>query len=913
MQFYNFKILEKKWQSYWRQNKIFKSYINKSKKKFYILDMFPYPSGSGLHVGHTIGYIASDIFSRYKMNKGYNVLHPMGFDSFGLPAEQYAIQTGQHPIITTQKNSSKYKEQLYSLGISFDWDRELSTSKKNYYKWTQWIFIKLFESWYDFDLNLARPISLLISNFEKNGNFFVNTISNKTIKFSSNQWIRMKEKKKQLILLNYRLAFLSYINVNWCPKLNTVLANEEVKNGISERGGYRVFLKKMKQWSLRTTSYQERLLNDLDQLKWQNNIKTIQNNWIGKYEDFGFIFNLFKNKRIKINIFIKFIRDIYYINYIAISLENILIKIVLNNLNIIKNYKNNFLLLQNNGKNFIGIFTGKYALNPLNSNKIPIWINNYLLKDLKFITIGNSLNNKHDHFFAKKFNISVNNLIEINNKNSFIFNNNNIIINSLILNKLKIKKIYVDFFKRIEKRNFFFKKKNYKIHDSIFSRQRYWGEPLPIFYKKKIPYSISEKNLPIILPKLKEYKFNKNFSSPFENFLNWRTKNGYYMDTNTMPAWAGSNWYFLRYMNSDNKKHFVGKNEKKYWKCVDLYIGGAEHATGHLIYSRFIVKFLYDLNYLNIQEPFTELLNQGIIQIKSYLVYRIENTNKFISFNLKNKYNTVSIHIDINFVNNNILDINKFKLWRNDFNDAEFILENNKYICGDVVEKMSKSKHNVINPDDFIKKYGADTYRIYMMFLGPIDQSKYWNINGINGIFRFINKLWNLFYNEKGDWVVVDKKPTDKELKIINKTIKKVEKDIINKHFNTAISALMICVNELYIIKCNTKLILSNLIILLSPFAPHLSEEKWKILGNKNSVIKSIFPIHKDECFLESSFKYSIFINGKLCEKIIFSSSISSDEIKKKVLSLKNINKFLKNKNIKNFIIVHNKIINIIL
>lgn len=932
---YDFKKIEKYWQKYWEINKTFESHLDNKKLKFYILDMFPYPSGEGLHVGHLLGYIASDIYARYKRSEGYNVLHPIGFDSFGLPSEQYAIQTGQHPIETTKINIKRYKKQLKNIGISFDWSREINTSDPNYYKWTQWIFIQTFNSWYDKKNNKARPIIELIKKFEKEGNSFFNEKIEKT--FTNKEWNKYSIYKKEEILKNYRLAFRSKSKVNWCPYLGTVLANDEVKNGKSERGGYPVFQKEIMQWHIRITAYADRLLSGLDKVNWPQSIKDSQKNWIGKSFGLDIYFIIEDDPKKVIHIFTTRPETIFGVTFIVLAPDN-------NNISYVTKheYKDNvqFYIEKINkypdsGYNIekvSGEFTGTYVLHPFINKKLPVYISDYFLYDYGTGSMmGVPAHNKRDYNFAKKFNLDI---IEV------IYNKYNIkeppyegrigkCINSYFINGLDIKNDFDKIKEIIEKTGIGKKKIKYKIRDAIFSRQRYWGEPIPIYYKRGVPTHISEDKLPLLLPSIDKYNICRKYNeSPlsFANFWAWDEKQQkvvsnnlidenivFPIEINTMPGWAGSSWYFLRYMDPNNKKEFLSTDVESYWKNVDIYIGGAEHAIGHLIYARFWHKFFMDRGWITSEEPFIKLINQGMILGCSAILSRIPETGEIVSLGKRKQKNIQELHIDINLLKNEKeVDINKFKNWRSEFLSSDFILEDNKLFCKRKIEKMSKSKFNVIKPDDICKKYGADTIRMYEMFLGPISQPKIWNDNGIIGVYNFIKKFWRLFHFN-GEFYVSKEKPSLYELKILHKTIKKIQENIESFSFNTSVSCFMISVNELTKLKCQKVNILTPLLILISPFIPHIAEEIWKKLGNKQSISYEKSPKYISEYIVDNLIEYPIMFNGKLKFKLSFGKEISVNDIKQKVLEYKNIYKYIDNINlIKKIIVIPQKIINIV-
>jgi leucyl-tRNA synthetase len=920
---YNFKEAEKRWQKYWEENQVFKAEINE-KPKFYALDMFPYPSGAGLHVGHPLGYIASDIVSRYKRIKGFNVLHPMGFDSFGLPAEQYAVQTGQHPAITTEKNITRYKEQLRNIGFSFDWNKEVRTSDPSYYKWTQWIFIQLFKSWYNNETHKAEPIDELVKKFTESGNKKVKAACDEgTPVFTSEEWNKKNKKEQEEILAMYRLTFLADTMVNWCPELGTVLANEEVKDGVSERGGYPVVRKTMSQWNMRITAYAERLLQGLDTLEWPEPMKEMQRNWIGKSLGAELSFKVVDSD-IELKVFTTRVDTTFGVTYVSIAPEHELIpkltapaykKEVEKYVETAKNRSERDRM--SDVKTISGQFTGTYVINPFNDQKIPLWIADYVLAGYGTgVVMAVPSSDVRDFAFAKHYKLPIITVQE--GEHTDISKDDfdpkaGTMINSDFLNGLKVKDAIKKAIEFVEKKKIGKGKTNYKIRDSIFSRQRYWGEPIPVYYKDGIPHVFEEKDLPLVLPEIDEYRPTAAGDPPLGRAKNFKTKEGYPIELNTMPGWAGSSWYYLRYMDPKNDNRLVGEQAEKYWGQVDLYIGGSEHATGHLLYSRFWNKFLFDIGYVHQEEPFKKLINQGMIQGRSNFVYRINGTNKFVSYNLRKEYETTPLHVDVNIVENDILNTEVFKKSRPDYTNAEFILEDGKYICGSEVEKMSKSKFNVVNPDDVVEKYGADTLRMYEMFLGPLEQFKPWNTNGIEGVYKFLKRLWSLFHDQEGKLNVLDIEPSKEELKALHKTIKKVEEDIERYSFNTSVSTFMICVNELTTLKSHNRRILHDLVIVLSPYAPHISEELWALLGNKTSISKASYPLWKEEYITESSFEYPVSINGKMKLKINLSLSLSPKEIEDHVLASEEVKKYLDGKPPKKIIVVPNKIVNLVI
>ena len=1130
---YNFRDIEDKWQRYWRENKSYKCDIVSDKKKYYVLDMFPYPSGAGLHVGHPLGYIASDIVSRYKKLKGFNVLHPMGYDAFGLPAEQYAIQTGQHPKITTEQNIARYREQLDRIGFCFDWSREIRTCEPEYYKWTQWIFIQLFHSWFNCETKKAESIDELIAVFSTKGfncsepQYLTGDIEKAVAPFSSDEWNKKSEMEKSDILLNFRLAYLSNAMVNWCPALGTVLANDEVKDGVSERGGFPVEKKIMKQWSLRITAYADRLLTDLDDLDWPDSVKEAQRNWIGKSEGTSIRFEVIPNeesndqagqhsisnaaspviKEIKdhrysdaksyaylkkfssanklnpteaeeflwealrrTSLGFKFRRQYPISKYIPdfvcldpklvievdggihseISqrendanknaefnfygfdvlrfkneeilndIENVLI-VISNRLNKLKNnppsplerglgggartlgdrnftdasteqvqaspqplpgqagspeerelscdsrtlgnreslsievfttrpdtiFGVSFVTLapeqdlvniittteyrsavqeyvdasskksererQTEVKKVSGQFTGAYVAHPFTGAKIPVWIGEYVL-----VGYGTGAvmavpgHDQRDYLFAKHFNLPIQEVVSGGDLTQEAYvAKEGVMVNSDFLNGLDVKAAVKKAISEIEKRGIGKGQVNYRLRDAAFGRQRYWGEPIPIFYEDGIPKTILESDLPLVLPEIDKFQPTESGEPPLARAADWKYKGKFNYETTTMPGWAGSSWYFLRYMDSNNEKEFVSKEAVNYWQQVDFYLGGAEHATGHLLYVRFWTKFLYDLNLIPCKEPAKKLINQGMIQGVSAFVYRINGTNKFVSEGLKNQYETTALHVDISIAPNHILDTQKFKLWREDFRNAEFILEGDQYKCGAEVEKMSKSKYNVVNPDDIIEEYGADTLRLYEMFLGPLEQSKPWSTQGISGVHNFLRRAWRMFQIENGACQLSDETPSSAELKVLHKTIKKVEEDVERFSFNTTISAFMICLNELSDLKCNKRQILEPFTILLSPYAPHFAEELWSLLGHKESITKASFPIWNEEYLVENEFEYPISINGKVKFKINLSLQLSKEEVEKNVMSSDELGKFMQGTP-KKVIVVPGRIVNIV-
>ena len=870
---YNFRSLEKKWQKYWRQNNIYKVDDDSAKEKFYVLDMFPYPSGAGLHVGHPLGYIASDIYARYKRLKGFNVLHPMGYDSFGLPTEQYAIQTGIHPEAATKDNTERYRRQLDQIGFSFDWSREIQTSDPNYYKWTQWIFKQLFDSYYCRGRDKAIPIKELISDFEKTGNTNTNAACyENTPRFTSFEWNDFTIKEQQKLLLNYRLAYLSETWVNWCEKLGTVLANDEVKDGLSERGGYPVIQKLMKQWSLRITAYADRLVSGLDKVDWSDSIKEIQKNWIGKSKGASVSFNI-ENSNDIIDVFTTRPDTIFGVNFLVLAPEHDLVSKIT-----IESHKGNVAEYVNTvklkterdrqaEKTVSGVFTGSYAIHPFTNKKVQIWIGDYVLASYGTGAImAVPCGDQRDWDFATHFDIDIINVFDnIDISQSANENRKVKISNSDFLNGLTVNEAINLSIVKLEEKGFGKETINYRLRDAIFSRQRYWGEPFPIYYKEEIPY-ILDGNKYVTLPKVDEYLPTSNGEPPLARAKKeaWNVYEGDRMEMNIMPGWAGSSWYFLRFMDPNNNDYFCSKEKSDYWGQVDLYIGGAEHAVGHLLYSRFWTKFLYDRGFISFDEPFKKMLNQGMILGRSSFVYRVKDTNTFVSFDKRKEFKTTRLHVDISYVENDILDITAFKKWRDEYENADFILnDEGKYICGFEVEKMSKSKYNVQTPDNLVEEYGADTLRLYEMFLGPLEQFKPWDVKGINGVHNFLRKFWRLVHDSENNFCVVDVKPTKENYKTLHKTIKKVEDEIVRLSFNTVVSTFMICINELTEQNCHSKEIISDFTILLSSYAPHISEEIWFKLGNKSSVTQAIFPRFNPNYVVENEINYPVSFNGK--------------------------------------------------
>jgi leucyl-tRNA synthetase len=919
---YSFREIEEKWQAYWKQNRTYKTEINPSRPKFYVLDMFPYPSGAGLHVGHPLGYIASDIFSRYKRLQGYNVLHPMGYDAYGLPAEQYAIQTGQHPAVTTSKNIARYREQLDKIGFCYDWNREIRTCEPDYYQWTQWAFIQMFNHYFDTKLQKAVPVSSLIAHFEKKGTDGLHAHGTEEIVFSANEWKSKTEKEQQEILLNYRIAYLADTKVNWCPALGTVLANDEVSEGVSVRGGHPVEQKVMRQWSLRVSAYAQRLLDGLVKIVWTDSLKETQKNWIGRSEGAEMNFRLAskkENEEAHFTVFTTRADTIYGVTFMVLAPESDLVKTCTTPeqtsevTSYIEATKKRTERERQADRRVTGVFSGSYAINPVSGTEIPIWISDYVLAGYGTGAImAVPAHDSRDYAFAKHFDLQIIPLIEGCDVSEESFDaKEGILMNSGFLNGLTVKEAIAKTKAYIAEKGIGRVKVNFRLRDAIFSRQRYWGEPFPVYYKEGMPYMLDESKLPLILPEVDKFLPTEKGEPPLGRAQNWQSEEGFPLELCTMPGFAGSSAYYLRYMDPKNDKALVGKEANEYWRNVDLYIGGTEHATGHLIYSRFWNKFLFDLGLVCEDEPFKKLINQGMIQGRSNFVYRIKDSNTFVSLNLKDQYETTPIHVDVNIVSNDQLDIDKFRAWRPEFANAEFILEDGRYICGWAVEKMSKSMYNVVNPDDIVEKYGADTLRLYEMFLGPLEQSKPWDTNGIDGVHRFLKRLWSLFYKD-GVLLLNDTAPTAEELKILHKTIKKITFDIENFSFNTSVSAFMICVNELFTLKCSKKAILEPLVVLLTPFAPHIAEELYHLLGNTETVCDATFPVCNESYLVESTIKYPVSFNGKVRFTLDLPADMSREDVEKIALSHENTIKQLDGVQIKKVIVVQGKIVNIV-
>ncbi|MFC0515679.1 leucine--tRNA ligase [Mucilaginibacter angelicae] len=930
---YQFKEIEQKWQQFWAQNQTFKAEDKSSKPKYYVLDMFPYPSGAGLHVGHPLGYIASDIFARYKRLKGFNVLHPMGYDSFGLPAEQYAIQTGQHPAITTEDNIATYRRQLDQIGFSFDWSREVRTSSPDYYKWTQWIFMQLFNSWYNKDADKAESIGKLVAHFEANGSAGINAVcDDEILSFTADEWKALSNREQQAELLKYRLTYLRESTVNWCPALGTVLANDEVKDGFSERGGYPVEQKKMTQWSMRITAYAERLLQGLDTIDWPEPLKEMQRNWIGKSTGASVKFPIDKsghNAQLDtdfIEVFTTRVDTIFGVTFLVIAPEHELVASLTTpeqkadiEAYIAQTKKKSELDRMADAKTVSGAFTGSYVLNPLNGQQIQIWIADYVLAGYGTgAVMAVPSGDQRDYLFAKHFNLPIVPIIDIQNiETEADPTKEGKYINSDFINGLTYKEATAAVVAKLEEINAGKAKINFRMRDAIFGRQRYWGEPVPVYFKDGLPYLIDESHLPLLLPEIDKYLPTETGEPPLGRAEGWKHEDDPY-ELSTMPGWAGSSWYWYRYMDAQNDKEFASREAIEYWKDVDLYIGGSEHATGHLLYSRFWNKFLKDLDLVVEEEPFKKLINQGMIQGRSNFVYRLideggKGTNTYVSHGLIKEHKTTPIHVDVNIVENEVLNIAKFKQWRPEFADAEFILENGKYICGVEVEKMSKRYYNVVNPDDIATRFGADTLRMYEMFLGPLEQSKPWNTNGIEGVFKFLRKFWRLFHNDAWEFGVGDAAPSKAELKSLHKIIRKVEEDIERFSFNTSVSSFMIAVNELTDLKCNNRAILQDMVIILSSYAPHICEELWSLLGNADGTLSyAPFPKFNSTYLIEDEFAYPISINGKMKMNLSISLSLDVKEIEAAVLASADVQKYLDGKAPKKVIVVKGRIVNMV-
>lgn len=920
---YKFTDIEKKWQEFWKTNQLYKVPNDFSKPKCYVLDMFPYPSGAGLHVGHPLGYIASDIYSRYKRLKGFNVLHPMGFDSFGLPAEQYALDTGQHPAVTTKKNIATFKAQLDNIGFSYDWDREVQTSDPSYYRWTQWIFLQLYNSFYNRKTNKAESIKILENAFEKEGNtnFPMPNAQYTLPAFTSGEWKGFDERLRQEILMQYRLAYCGYGEVNWCEALGTVLANDEVVNGVSERGGYPVVKRKLRQWYLRITEYADRLLDGLQTVEFSDAMKEMQTNWIGKSEGAEIDFDIAGSDPAvahKLRVYTTRPDTIYGVDFMVIAPEHELVEqitttaqkqVVDEYIGYVKSRSERERMAE---KKISGVFTGAYAINPVSGREIPVWISEYVLAGygtgaIMAVPCGDD----RDHKFAKHFNIPITNIIgEYYNGQDANPTKEAKLENSDFLNGIEMMKAAGIVVSQLELAGKGQRKVNYRMRDAAFSRQRYWGEPFPITWKDGVAYTLSENELPLQLPHVDTYQPGPDGEGPLSNIKDWTDRN---LETNTMPGYAGSSWYFLRYMDPHNENTFCDRKVSDYWNQVDLYIGGTEHAVGHLLYSRMWTKVLFDLGYIGHDEPYKKLVNQGMIQGSSRFVYRVHGTNKFVSAGLKDQYSTDAIHADVNMVDGFELDTEAFRNWKKgEFADATFILENGKYICGAEVEKMSKSKFNTVNPDDLVAKYGADTFRMYEMFLGPVEMSKPWDTKGIEGVHRFLKKLWRLFYDETKGQLWTDEKASAAELKVLHQAIRKIENDTDRFSFNTAVSSFMIAVNELTDLKCNKKEILQPLLILLAPYAPHIAEELYNQLGGEGSILNAPYPVFEEKYTRESSKEYPVSVNGKTRTTIDIALDAAQTEVEQIVLNNEVIKKWLEGKAPKRIIFVKGKMVNVV-
>lgn len=918
---YNHKEIERRWQQYWRDNNTYKVEVDPSRPKFYVLDMFPYPSGAGLHVGHPLGYIASDIFSRYKRQKGFNVLHPMGYDAYGLPAEQYAIQTGQHPEKTTTENIARYRSQLDMIGFSFDWSREVRTCDPEYYRWTQWAFMQMFNSYYDLDADKAMPVADLAAHFAKKGTEGVHAACSKTLTFTADEWNAMSEARKADVMMNYRIAYRGETMVNWCPELGTVLANDEVSEGLSVRGGYPVEQKLMSQWCLRVSAYAPRLLSGLDRLAWSDSIKETQRNWIGRSEGAEMNFPV-AGRDFSLEIFTTRADTIFGVTFMVLAPESKYVPMLTTPgqkaaveayLDEVKHKTERERQIE---KKVSGVFTGSYAVNPLTGKEIPVWISDYVLAGYGTGAImAVPAHDSRDYAFARHFDLPIVPLIEGADVSEESFDaKEGVMMNSkgpkLDLNGLQVKDAIARTKKFIEAEGIGRVKVNYRLRDAIFSRQRYWGEPFPVYYKDGVACLMDESELPLHLPAVDSYLPTEDGQPPLGRAKDWKTKDGYPIEVCTMPGFAGSSAYYLRYMDPHNSEALVGREADEYWRDVDLYVGGTEHATGHLIYSRFWNKFLYDLGKVVEDEPFRKLVNQGMIQGRSSFVYRVKGTNTFVSKGLRKDYDTMPIRVDISMVDNDVLDTEAFRKWRPDFADAEFVLENGKYICGYAVEKMSKSMFNVVNPNDIVERYGADTLRLYEMFLGPIEQSKPWDTNGIDGVNRFLRKLWNLFENAD---LSKDVPMTPEEAKSINKLVKKVTQDIENFSFNTSISAFMIAVNELSALKSTNRQVMDTFTRVIAPFAPHIAEEFWHRMGNDGSVTDAAWPEVDESALVENSVKYPVSVNGKTRFTIEVAADSSKEEVEKTALANEAAAKWLDGKTPKKVIVVPNRIVNIVI
>ncbi len=926
---YHHRAIEKKWQKFWADNQTFRVSNTSEKPKYYVLDMFPYPSGAGLHVGHPLGYIASDIFARYKRLKGYNVLHPMGYDSFGLPAEQYAIQTGQHPAVTTAANIKRYREQLDNIGFSFDWSREVRTSEPSYYRWTQWIFMQLFSAWYNKLSDCAEPIDRLVAHFEKHGSEGVDAVCDEDVRsFTADEWNAFAPEEQQRELLKYRLAYLRESTVNWCAALGTVLANDEVVNGVSERGGYPVEQKKMMQWSMRITAYAERLLSGLETIDWPEPLVEMQRNWIGKSVGANVRFPVpVLGEDQAIEVFTTRVDTIYGVNALVLAPEHEWVEQLTTEEYradvanyIVQTKKKSELDRMADARSVSGAFTGSHAMHPLTGDEVPIWIADYVLAGYGTgAVMAVPSGDQRDYLFSTHFGLPI---IPISDAQQLDEQADPTkagrYINSGIINGMTYHEAVETLIAKLGSIGAGEATVTYRMRDAVFGRQRYWGEPVPVYFKNGLPNLIDKGDLPLLLPEVDKYLPTETGEPPLGRATRWKYQDEYAYELSTMPGWAGSSWYWYRYMDAANDAAFVSKEAVDYWRDVDLYIGGSEHATGHLLYSRFWNKFLKDMGYVPEEEPFKKLINQGMIQGRSNFVYRVldgegRGTNRFVSYGLKHGYPTIALHVDVNIVSNDVLDLEKFRQFRPDFADAEFILEDGKYICGHEVEKMSKSKYNVVNPDDIIEQYGADTLRMYEMFLGPLEQSKPWNTNGIEGVYKFLRKFWKLFHGVDGGFAVSDDQPSKAELKALHKIIKKVEDDIERFSFNTSVSSFMICVNELTDLKCNKRAILQELCAVLHPYAPHITEELWALLGNTAGTLSyATYPTFNPEYLVEDEFAYPISVNGKTRLNLTLPLDLEQADVEKAVLANEDVQRYLDGKPVRKVIYVKGRIVNVV-
>ncbi len=923
MQQLSFSEIEYKWQKYWEETQTFHAQEHSGKPKYYVLDMFPYPSGAGLHVGHPLGYIASDVVARFRRHQGYEVLHPMGFDAFGLPAEQYAIETGQHPGITTDQNIQRYRDQLKMLGLSYDWSREVCTCDNNYYRWTQWIFLRFFHSWYNCDKDQAEPIETLLQQFEDHGNHGVNAVHDALEPFSAKEWKNMSWQQRENVLQHYRLAYMASSEVNWCPALGTVLANDEVQNGYSLRGGYPVEKKEMAQWFLRITAYAERLLQGLDQLEWPESIKEIQRNWIGKSQGAEVFFPLWHQPQETFIAFTTRPDTIYGCTFVVLAPEHPMIskitsesqsKAVQDFIQASKRKSERERVQE--VKEVGGVFTGSYACHPLTGEPLPIYLSDYVLMDYgRGAIMAVPAHDDRDHAFAKKFELPIIVVVDNGQDADTVHDGDfGTLIKSGPLNGLNIKDAIPAAIEQLNNQETGREKVNYRLRDACFSRQRYWGEPFPIRYLDGVPIPDAEEDLPITLPEVDSYQPMQDGSSPLSRNKEWvNNADGSQRETQTMPGFAGSSWYFLRYMDPDNENEPVSQEREQFWQDVDLYVGGAEHATGHLMYARFWQQFLYDQGVVHVREPFQHMVNQGMIEGVSAFVYRIKDSNTFVSRGMKDQYDTQALHVDIHLVSqDNELDTEAFRSWREEYQDASFITEDGHFYVDREVEKMSKSKYNVVNPDEMIASYGCDAFRMYEMFLGPIEQSKPWSTDGIEGVYRFLRKFWNRFFDKNGDLAVTNNDPTEAELKILHKTLKQVQEDLGRFSLNTCISQFMIATNELHKMDTRKQAVLEPLVILLEPFAPHMAEELWQLLGHKPSVSQEQMPVYDERYLKEDSHEYPVSVNGKVRVKKAFPIDKPQEELEEEVMELPEVRKWVEGKEIKKVVYVPGKIINIV-